>query len=90
MKELTEMMNAVNENMHLCIEMFITRNDDHIKEIEAIEERVDQMERDIQDSHIERLTRGECSPESGIIYNDIITVVWSVSVTMQRILHTRW
>lgn len=70
--ELTEMMNAVNENMHLCIEMFITRNDDHIKEIEAIEERVDQMERDIQDSHIERLTRGECSPESGIIYNDIV------------------
>jgi len=72
LKELTEMMNAVNDNMHLCIEMFITRNDDHIKEIEELEEKVDKMERDIQDSHIERLTRGECSPESGIIFNDIV------------------
>ncbi len=71
-KELTEMMNAVNDNMHLCIEMFATRNDDHLKEIEDLEEKVDRMERDIQDSHIERLTRGECSPESGIIFNDIV------------------
>ena len=72
LKELTEMMDSVNENMHLCIEMFISRNDSHIKEIEAIEEKVDQMERDIQDSHIERLTKGECSPEAGIIFNDIV------------------
>ena len=71
-KELTDMINVVNENIHLCLEMFVTKNDDHLGEIEALEEKVDQMERDIQDSHIDRLTKGECSAEAGIIFNDIV------------------
>ena len=73
MKELTDMMDAVNQNIQYCLEMFVTRNDDHLKQIEELEDKVDQMERDIQDSHISRMTKGECSPEAGIIFNDIIT-----------------
>lgn len=73
MKELTGMVDAVNQNIQLSLDMFMTRNDDHLKQIEEIEDRVDQMERDIQDSHIVRMTKGECSPEAGIIFNDIIT-----------------
>ena len=73
MKELTGMVDAVNQNIQLSLDMFVTRNDDHLKQIEEIEDRVDQMERDIQDSHIVRMTKGECSPEAGIIFNDIIT-----------------
>ncbi len=71
-KELTDMINAVNENIHLCLEMFVTKNEDHLKEIERIEDKVDQMERDIQDSHIDRMARGECTPEAGIVFNDIV------------------
>ena len=70
MKELTGMVDAVNQNIQLSLDMFMTRNDDHLKQIEEIEDRVDQME---QDSHIVRMTKGECSPEAGIIFNDIIT-----------------
>jgi len=73
LKELTEMVETVNRNLHLCIEMFRTREDTHLKEIEELEDKVDQMERDIQDSHIERMTKGICSPEAGIIFNDIVT-----------------
>ena len=73
MKELTDMVDAVNQNIQYCLEMFVTRNDDHLKQIEELEDKVDQMERDIQDSHISRMTKGECSPEAGIIFNDIIT-----------------
>ena len=71
-KELTDMINAVNENIHLCLEMFVTKNEDHLKELERIEDKVDQMERDIQDSHIDRMARGECTPEAGIVFNDIV------------------
>ena len=73
LKELTEMVETVNRNLHLCMEMFRTREDTHLKEIEELEDKVDQMERDIQDSHIERMTKGICSPEAGIIFNDIVT-----------------
>jgi phosphate:Na+ symporter len=66
------MINAVNENIHLCLEMFVTKNEDHLKEIERIEDKVDQMERDIQDYHIDRMARGECTPEAGIVFNDIV------------------
>ena len=72
MKELTDMMDAVNENIHLCIDMFATKSEENIGKIEEIEDKVDKMEREIQDSHIQRMTRGECSPESGIIFNDIV------------------
>ena len=68
-----DLIKAVNRNLHLCIEMFRTREDTHLKEIEELEDKVDQMERDIQDSHIERMTKGICSPEAGIIFNDIVT-----------------
>lgn len=70
--ELTLMMDTVNENMHLCIEMFATKSDEHLKEIEELENKVDKMEKQFQDAHIERLTKGECTPESGILFNDIV------------------
>ena len=71
-KELTEMINTVNENIHLCIDMFATKSEEHLKDIERLEDKVDKMERDIQDSHIDRLATGECSPEAGIIFNDVV------------------
>ncbi len=71
--ELTQMVDAVNENMHLCIETFISKDDKNIDRIEALESMVDQMEIDFQDSHIDRITKGECTPEAGIIFTDLIT-----------------
>ena len=72
-QELTQMVDSVNENLRLCIDTFITKSDDHLERIEAIENKVDQMEIDFQDAHINRITKGECTPEAGMLFTDLIT-----------------
>ncbi|MDD6734249.1 MAG: Na/Pi cotransporter family protein [Lachnospiraceae bacterium] len=72
-QELTRMMDLINENMHLSIEMFAHKDDDKIKEIERIEEEIDKMEKTLQQAHIERLTKNECTPEAGMLFSDIIS-----------------
>lgn len=37
------------------------------------EEKVDKLERDLRDKHIQRLSKGKCVPESGIIFLDILS-----------------
>lgn len=77
--ELTVMMNLINENMHLCIEMFTRKNDEHIEEIAALEDKVDDMERAIQEAHVKRLTKNECTPEAGMLFSDIVSGLERVS-----------
>ena len=72
-QELTQMVDSVNENLRLCIDTFITKSDDNLDRIEAIENKVDQMEIDFQDAHINRITKGECTPEAGMLFTDLIT-----------------
>ncbi len=72
-QELTQMVDSVNENLRLCIDTFITKSDDNLERIEAIENKVDQMEIDFQDAHIDRITKGECTPEAGMLFTDLIT-----------------
>ena len=31
------------------------------------------MEKELQKKHIERLTRGECTPEAGMIFSDLVS-----------------
>lgn len=31
------------------------------------------MERELQQAHVDRLTRNECTPDAGMIYSDIIS-----------------
>ncbi|MCR4686334.1 MAG: Na/Pi cotransporter family protein [Lachnospiraceae bacterium] len=72
LEELREMMDLVNKNLYLCIEMFTHKNEEHMAEIEENENKIDLMERAVQQAHVERLTKNECSPEAGMIFTDII------------------
>ena len=38
-----------------------------------IENSIDQEERDLQQKHVERLTRNECTPEAGMIFSDLVS-----------------
>lgn len=77
--ELTEMMNLINQNLYLCIEMFTRKNDEHLEEISMLEDKVDRMERDIQEAHVKRLTKNECTPEAGMLFSDIVSGLERVS-----------
>ena len=44
-----------------------------MQEIVTLEDQVDEKERELQKKHVERLTMGECSPEAGMIFSDIVS-----------------
>lgn len=77
--ELREMMELINENVHLCIEVFAHHKEDHLSRIEELEDKVDVMERQIQQAHIDRLKRNECTPDAGMLFSDIVSGLERVS-----------
>ncbi len=42
-----------------------------MREIIGLEDKVDAKEKEMQRAHVQRLTRGECSPEAGMMFSDI-------------------
>ncbi len=56
-----------------ALEMFENEDHSHMQMILGIEEEVDQMEIDLQNSHIRRMAKGKCSPESGLVFTDLVT-----------------
>ncbi len=78
-KELGEMLDMVNKIIQYAIEMFVKSDDAHMQEVISLEDRVDEKERELQRTHVERLTRGECTPEAGMIFSDIVSGLERVS-----------
>lgn len=72
-KELGEMLEMVNKLIQYSIDMFAKNDERHMQEIISLEEQVDVKERDLQCAHVERLTRGECTPEAGMIFSDVVS-----------------
>lgn len=72
-KEIQDMFAKDTQILACALEMFENEDRSHMKEIRAIEEEVDQMEIDLQNSHIRRMGKGKCSPESGLIFTDLVT-----------------
>lgn len=72
-KEMGEMLNMVNTIIQYSIEMFLKTDEKHMQDIEKLEDKVDEKEKELQKKHVERLTRGECTPEAGMIFSDIVS-----------------
>lgn len=71
--ELSELMNAINDNLQYAVEMFVTRNEDHMKQVSETEDRIDSMEKEFQENHVKRLTKNECTAEAGMLYSDLLS-----------------
>lgn len=72
-KELGQMLDMVNQLIQYAVNMFARSDESHMKDIIRLEDQVDAMEKKLQRTHVERLTRGECSPEAGMIFSDIVS-----------------
>ncbi len=72
-RELGQMLDMVNTLVRYSIEMFKTNSEEHLEDILRLEEAIDEKERELQSNHVERLTRNECTPESGMIFSDIVS-----------------
>ena len=44
-----------------------------MQEVITLEDKVDVMEKKLQKKHVERLTKGECTAEGGMIFSDIVS-----------------
>lgn len=72
-KELGEMLDMVNKLIQYSIDMFVKGDESHMREIVQLEDAVDEKEKSLQKLHVQRLTRGECTPEAGMIFSDVVS-----------------
>ena len=72
-KERGDILEVVNKIIRYAVEMFAKSDESHMQEIVTLEDQVDEKERELQKKHVERLTKGECSPEAGMIFSDIVS-----------------
>lgn len=77
---LGEMLNMVNTLIQFSLEMFSSGMDEHLEDIMHLEEAVDEKERELQKSHVVRLTKNECSPEAGMLFSDVVSGLERVAV----------
>lgn len=71
--ELSKMLDSVIKITTYSLDMFSNNNRAHLDEILVLEDNIDEMERQLQQAHVVRLTRNECTPSAGMIYSDIIS-----------------
>lgn len=71
--ELGEMLDMVNKIIQYSIDMFAKSDESHMQEVITLEDKVDVMEKKLQKKHVERLTKGECTAEGGMIFSDIVS-----------------
>ena len=73
MDELKVMSKKVNTILEYSIDMFAHNTKEHLQDIMDLENEIDEMERQFQQNHVDRLTRNECSAASGMIFSDILS-----------------
>ncbi|MDO5573493.1 MAG: Na/Pi cotransporter family protein [bacterium] len=72
-KELGDMLDMVNTIVRFSIEMFSKNSEEHLHDILQLEDAIDEKERELQQAHVDRLTKNECTPESGMLFSDIVS-----------------
>ena len=50
-----------------------------VRDVYRIEEQVDDLEDELRDKHIRRLSDGKCLPSSGVVYLDILSNLERIS-----------
>ena len=74
-QELAIIGDAIQEILRLTVEAIETDNEYIVRRIEPLEEVMDDMVLLLKDRHTERLCKGICSINSGLIFMDMLTYV---------------
>ena len=79
-KELADMMELVNAMLERSLKVILgSGSPEMLQEMTDMENKVDDKERELQQNHIDRLTRGECTPEAGMIFSDVAAALERVA-----------
>ena len=72
-RELAVYGQAVADILDLTVSVFAADDVERAKGVEPLEEVIDDLSNEMRSRHIERLRRGTCSLEAGLILEDILT-----------------
>ncbi len=72
-RELSVLMSAVGEIISLTERAFINNSVTDAKNVEPLEEVIDELREQIKINHINRLKKSECTIEHGFILSDLLT-----------------
>ena len=72
-KELEVLLTALNDIMILAFDSFAANDPVAAREVEPLEETIDQLIEEIRMRHIHRLQTGECTIQLGFVLSDLLT-----------------
>lgn len=73
MKDLEKISSAAVKALEASLEAREKGNKDALEQVIQSENKVDKLEKELRDKHIQRLSKGKCAPESGVIFLDILS-----------------
>ncbi len=79
MTDLREISDNVLKSFHYAIDARQTGNMDSVRKVSQYEDEVDNLEEELREKHIERLSSGKCEPSSGVVFLDIISNLERIS-----------
>lgn len=73
-QELTSMIEMVNDMLDIAKKYLGTGNNaNDMSELLILEDEIDKKEKELQQHHIDRLTKQECTAEAGMIFSDVVS-----------------
>lgn len=72
-REMREMLSKTLELCQLALTAFHTRDRKLLPQVLVREENIDDLEKELQRNHVERLTCGACTPRSGMVFSDMLS-----------------
>ena len=73
LEELAILFTAVSEIIDIAVAAFADNDDEKAKQVEPLEEVIDDMVQYLRDSHINRLKTGDCTINAGIVFLETLT-----------------
>ena len=72
-EELHRIADAVMESLDLGMQIFSERKLDMVPQAEILEQRVDDLQAQLMQNHIDRLMTIACDPLAGVVFTDMCT-----------------
>jgi len=71
-EELRLLGNLVTQQIVRALNMYENADKSQLSQIKSVEKEVDNLSKDFTENHISRLKVGDCDPQSGVLFTDMI------------------
>lgn len=78
-KELDEICNVTLDSFRNAVSARETENLEFVRKVVQLEDKVDSLEEELREKHIERLSKNQCDSETGVIFIDALVNLERIS-----------